>query len=303
MLGRVTEPFPDSYSSEESCEAFLFKWRWSDGFCCPCCENESYYYISTRKLYECRSCRLQVSVTAGTIMHNSKIPLWIWFRAIELLTREDMKVSSISLAAMLGVNYRTARLMQSKIQFAFQKMYLREFKTFDSVAAYNNALVHTTPNTDVVEAKNITIIHADHNSVTSAANNNVANGAELIGDIKEEIVVDDTVDRAVDNNVDSTVDNAVDTICDENLYGKSMADPLSGRVAKGNLRDNSTTSPDLAVRSQSSASVRIIPRSRRKSMVIVGRLDERTFFNYKYSQERLISKWMDAFTSVLLFPR
>jgi transposase-like protein len=138
MLNKQIPQFPDSYSSEEECEQFLFEWRWPYGFNCPCCDNESCYVINTRKLYQCKECGMQVSVTAGTIMHNSKLPLFIWFKAIDLLSQDDIKISALTLADMLGVNYRSARLMLSKIQFAIQKLY-------DQQLSQNQLNTDTTP--------------------------------------------------------------------------------------------------------------------------------------------------------------
>lgn len=126
MFDLFDQEFPGSYSSDEECEAYLFRRRWPDGFCCPRCEHERCYTIRTRKLFECCECGTQVSVTAGTIFHNSKLPLWIWFKAIALLTCDGAQYSSLSLAEVLGVNYRTARLMLSKIQHALHKIYKRD---------------------------------------------------------------------------------------------------------------------------------------------------------------------------------
>lgn len=139
LLNRVHLPFPDSYSSEQECEDFLFKWRWPNGFSCPCCECESYYEISTRKLFECKECGMQVSLTSGTVMHNSKLPLWVWFKAIDLLTSEQMNYSALSLADVLGINYRTARLLLNKIQIAL----LVNAKADASVSSVEEDATHT----------------------------------------------------------------------------------------------------------------------------------------------------------------
>lgn len=117
--------FPQNCNSEEACETYLYNTRWPNGFMCPRCDHEKCYVISTRKLYECCECRTQVSLTAGTIMHKSKLSLLIWFKAIDLLIHNEREVTSLSLAQELGVNYRTARLMLFKIQLALHKKYDR----------------------------------------------------------------------------------------------------------------------------------------------------------------------------------
>jgi hypothetical protein len=115
--------FPQNLTSEDACEAYLFNTRWSYGFVCPRCDNEKCYIVKTRKLYECCECRTQVSVTAGTVMHKSKVPLLIWFKAIDLLVQAEREFTTLTLVKELGVNYRTARLMLFKIQLALHKKY------------------------------------------------------------------------------------------------------------------------------------------------------------------------------------
>jgi hypothetical protein len=118
--------FPQNLTSEAACEAYLFNTRWSNGFVCPRCDNEKCYIVKTRKIYECCECRTQVSVTAGTVMHKSKVPLLIWFKAIDLLVHAEREFTTLALAKELGVNYRTARLMLFKIQLALHKKYDRK---------------------------------------------------------------------------------------------------------------------------------------------------------------------------------
>ncbi len=77
-----------TFRIEEDCENLLMSMRWSNGFCCPRCDNHEAFNIRTRRLLECKECRMQVSITAGTIMHKSKLSLLLWFRAIELLIQE-----------------------------------------------------------------------------------------------------------------------------------------------------------------------------------------------------------------------
>jgi hypothetical protein len=126
MDNLILQYFPQNLTSEDACEAYLFNTRWSLGFVCPRCDNEKCYIVKTRKLYECCECRTQVSITAGTIMHKSKVPLLIWFKAIDLLVHAEREFTTLTLAKELDVNYRTARLMLFKIQLALHKKYDRK---------------------------------------------------------------------------------------------------------------------------------------------------------------------------------
>jgi transposase-like protein len=121
MDGFLLEHFPVSCSTEAECEDYLIRLRWEDGFHCPRCDHTCFYKIETRKLYECRECRTQVSVTAGTVMHRSKLSLLIWFQVIHLLVSNDKEWTASSLAEQLGINYRTARLILNKLKWALDK--------------------------------------------------------------------------------------------------------------------------------------------------------------------------------------
>lgn len=104
-----TEHFPD----EASCQTYLFQCRWPDGFSCPCCGSPNYYWIASRSLYECKECRTQHSLTSGTILHGSKLPLKYWFFVIYWVIA-DYGVSANRISHSLQLNYRTAtRLLRS----------------------------------------------------------------------------------------------------------------------------------------------------------------------------------------------
>lgn len=109
-----------AFCTEEECEEFLLKMRWANGFCCPRCDHNEAFNIRTRKLLECKECRMQVSLTAGTIMHKSKLPLLLWFQAIQLLIKEGVECTASVLSHVLEINYRSAQLLLRKIQFAYE---------------------------------------------------------------------------------------------------------------------------------------------------------------------------------------
>lgn len=108
-----------TFQTEEDCENFLMKMRWSNGFCCPRCDCHEAFKIRTRRLLECKDCRMQVSLTAGTIMHKSKLSLLHWFRAIQLLIEDEQEYTASSLSNIIKINYRSAQLLLKKIHFAF----------------------------------------------------------------------------------------------------------------------------------------------------------------------------------------
>jgi len=112
--------FQQQFATEEDCEAYLASWRWPKGFECPKCSYRGAWRIARRRLYQCKSCRHQTSVTAGTALHRSKLPLRIWFWAVFLVGRHKKGMSALQLQQDLGIgSYRTAWALMHKIRACF----------------------------------------------------------------------------------------------------------------------------------------------------------------------------------------
>jgi len=91
--------FPD----EASCREYLMKIRWPDGPVCPRCSSRDFSEM-TRPLVRCRGCNHQLSVLAGTIFQDSKVPLRKWFQAIWWITNQKSGISATGLQRVLELN-------------------------------------------------------------------------------------------------------------------------------------------------------------------------------------------------------
>jgi hypothetical protein len=100
---------------EETCKNTLFRIRWPRGFSCADCGCTRYYPISGRTQYECAGCGHQVSITSGTFMHKSRIPLHKWFEAAALYDA-DPYISAAECARKLELTKPTAWLLLKKIR-------------------------------------------------------------------------------------------------------------------------------------------------------------------------------------------
>ncbi len=110
--------FPD----DDACIKFMIQSRWPDGFVCPRCGGREYYWMEVRKLLQCRSCRYQASVMAGTIMHRSKMSLKLWFHAAYLVTTHTPGMSALQFQRQVGLTgYETAFTMLHKLRAAMVK--------------------------------------------------------------------------------------------------------------------------------------------------------------------------------------
>ena len=110
----------DKFGSEDRCRAYLEKLRWPDGVECPRCQCKTISRIRDRDQFDCDSCRYQFSVTAGTIMQDTKLPLWKWFLAVYMIVESKKGVSANQLKRTLGVSYRTAWYLCHRIRKALE---------------------------------------------------------------------------------------------------------------------------------------------------------------------------------------
>lgn len=111
--------FQRRFPTEEACHRYLVESRWPDGFQCPQCTTFEHYLVRERMLLQCKRCSYQTSVTAGTVLHRSKMPLMIWFQAAWLVATQTPGMSAVQFARQVGLkNYETAFLMLHKLRAA-----------------------------------------------------------------------------------------------------------------------------------------------------------------------------------------
>jgi len=114
---RSLTEFQEAFPDEAGCAAFLFERRWQGGFVCPRCGGERVAALKSRAhTYECLDCGRQTSITAGSVMHRSKLPLTVWFWAAHLMSTHSNGMSARQLADQLGLTYKTAWLLIQKLR-------------------------------------------------------------------------------------------------------------------------------------------------------------------------------------------
>jgi transposase-like protein len=113
-LSELTEGSPN----EEKCRAYLEGLRWPDGVKCPRCGSDKISRIKTRDQLDCDPCRYRFSVTAGTIFHDTHLPLWKWFAAVNLIVESDGEISASEIKCAIGVSYKTAWHLRYRIRDA-----------------------------------------------------------------------------------------------------------------------------------------------------------------------------------------
>ncbi len=112
--------FQRQFPDEAACAAWLAAARWPEGFRCPICGHDHAWSLDTKAwTYECTKCRRQTSVTAGTVMHGSKLPLTVWFWAAYLMATHSNGISARQMWRQLGLgSYKSAWLLCAKLRRA-----------------------------------------------------------------------------------------------------------------------------------------------------------------------------------------
>jgi transposase-like protein len=126
VKGLSESGFRAAFGTEEQCRAVLERLRWPRGFICPSCGHGSRAWLAERRRYQCNRCKHQVSLTAGTIFHATKLPLTTWFLAIHLIVTAKNGISSVELGRRLAVKQTTAWAMKQKIMQVMQEREARK---------------------------------------------------------------------------------------------------------------------------------------------------------------------------------
>lgn len=128
QAGLSLSKFLVDYGEEHQCEQVLEQARWPQGFQCPKCQakEHGFYQRGRVKIFQCRACRSQTTLTQDTIFHSTKLPLTKWFQAMYFLSQNKNNVSILELMRLVGLSYPTTWRMKHKIM---QVMYEREAST------------------------------------------------------------------------------------------------------------------------------------------------------------------------------
>jgi len=131
-----------SFLPEETARQFLEVRRWPDGPFCPHCQragrcaNQPAIKLNRAPdsnthgrpgLHQCRVCRGQFTVTIGTVLENSRIPLYKWLASIHLMFSSENTVSAFRLQRELGLgSYRSASFVCRRLRWAMTQSPLAE---------------------------------------------------------------------------------------------------------------------------------------------------------------------------------
>ena len=111
--------FASRFRTEKQCTAYLYALRWPNGFVCPKCGTTKAGPLKAISgAMECEN-RHMTTVTAGTALHRSKIPLQTWFMGAWLVATLKPGISAVQFQRQLGLTrLETAWTMLHKLRSA-----------------------------------------------------------------------------------------------------------------------------------------------------------------------------------------
>jgi transposase-like protein len=112
------------YSEDDKAREHLEAIMWPNGPVCPRCGvTEDRITKLTGKstrpgVYKCKDCRKPFTVTVGTVMERSKIPLTKWLLAAQLKAASKKGISALQLSRMLNLSYDSAWFLTHRLNEA-----------------------------------------------------------------------------------------------------------------------------------------------------------------------------------------
>ncbi|SRR5579885_942120 len=113
------------FHKENAAREHLEKLRWPNGPYCPHCGNSNQSTIKRLEgkshrpgLYQCNECREHFTVTVGSVIERSHIPLHKWVLAFHLMNSSKKGISAQQMHRMLGITYKSAWFVCHRIREA-----------------------------------------------------------------------------------------------------------------------------------------------------------------------------------------
>ena len=120
MSNALTAPH---FQTPENAREWLEKTRWPDGPVCSHCGIINHAYKTKKPgWYRCaeKECRKDFTVTTGTVMERSHIPLNKWLMGFYLLNASKKGMSAHQLSRTLDLDYKSAWFMCHRIREAMR---------------------------------------------------------------------------------------------------------------------------------------------------------------------------------------
>lgn len=113
-----TRTVAEMIESEDQCRELLEKARWPEGpVCMNCGAHGAASRLTTRPgLWTCKACRrCQYSVTSGTQLHRSRLPVSAWVKLFYAVEIRNQNLTASQVSRRFNVAYLTAKSMLRRV--------------------------------------------------------------------------------------------------------------------------------------------------------------------------------------------
>lgn len=116
------------FANPDNALNFMISIRWPDGIItCPRCGSDQHSFISTRRTWQCKSCKKMFTVKLGTVMEDSPIGLDKWLCAMWMIVNDKNGISSYEIHRGIGITQKSAWFLLHRIRLAMQNGSFEKF--------------------------------------------------------------------------------------------------------------------------------------------------------------------------------
>lgn len=108
------------FANPDNALQFMIEIRWPNGITCPRCGSDAHTFISTRRTWQCKSCKKMFTVKLGTVVEDSPIGLDKWLSAMWMISNAKNGVSSYEIHRGIGITQKSAWFLLHRIRLAMQ---------------------------------------------------------------------------------------------------------------------------------------------------------------------------------------
>ena len=115
--------FLAKFGTDEACRVHMERMRWPDGIVCPRCGTVGRSLVMKTRpgSYRCGECDKRFTVTVGTAMEGTHLPISTWYLAMFLMLSTAKPISAMSLMRQLGIQYRTCWHMLHRLRAMLER--------------------------------------------------------------------------------------------------------------------------------------------------------------------------------------
>lgn len=161
-VNMLLKDFFSRFPDEESCVSYFKEIRQTVGITCPKCGGAVHTWLNGRGEFQCTKCGCRISLTKGTVMESSRLPMYAWFFTAHLMTSFKQVLSAKEIQHQLEMKeYPPVWLMMMKIRDIMGKrdsMYKLTDQIELDVSYFPTSVFVETGDGKVLESKKTTVL-------------------------------------------------------------------------------------------------------------------------------------------------